>query len=78
MRWRLKEEQVEPVRQLARNKCCNCVNGNCLLLDDGEEQTCVQLICSKAIYCWHFRDAVLPANKELYGQIIKQNEMEEL
>lgn len=78
MRWRLKEEQVEPVRQLARSGCCNCVDGNCLLLDDGEEQTCVQLICSKAIYCQHFRDAVLPADKKLYEQIIKQNETEEL
>lgn len=25
-------------------ECCNCVDGNCLLLDNGEECKCVQLI----------------------------------
>ncbi len=73
MRWKITEAQVEPVRRLVRSGCCNCVDGNCLLLDDGEEQTCVQLICSKGIYCRYFRDNVLPAEKELYDEIIKQN-----
>ena len=73
MRWKIKPEQVEPVRQLARSGCCNCSDGNCLLLDDGEAQACVQLICFSAIYCRHFRDRVLPAKKELYNEIIKQN-----
>ena len=78
MRWKIKPEQVEPARQLVRSGCCNCSDGNCLLLDDGEAQTCVQLICSSAIYCRHFRENVLPAEKELYETIIKQNETEEL
>ena len=47
MRRKITETQVEPVRRLVRSGCCNCVDGNCLLLGDGEEQTCVQLICSK-------------------------------
>ena len=78
MRWKIKPEQVEPVRQLVRSGCCNCSDGNCLLLDDGDAQTCVQLICSSAIYCRHFRENVLPAEKELYETIIKHNETEEL
>ncbi len=73
MRWKITEAQVEPVRQLVRSGCCNCVDGNCLLLDDGEVQTCVQLICSRGIYCRYFRENVLPAEKELYDEIIKQN-----
>lgn len=39
MRRKITEAQVEPVRRLVRSGCCNCVDGNCLLLDDGEEQT---------------------------------------
>ena len=78
MRWKIKPEQVESVRQLVRSGCCNCSDGNCLLLDDGDEQTCEQLICSKGIYCRYFRDAVLPAEKELCETIIRQNETEEL
>ena len=78
MRWKITEAQVEPIRQLVRSGCCNCVDGNCLLLDNGEEQTCVQLICSRGIYCRYFRENVLPADKELYETIIKQNETEEL
>ncbi len=73
MRWKITETQVEPIRQLVRSGCCNCVDGNCLLLDDGEEQTCVQLICSRGIYCRYFRENVLPAEKGLYDEIIKQN-----
>ena len=36
--------QAGRVRKLARGKCCNCVDGNCLLLDDGGENRCVQFI----------------------------------
>ncbi len=78
MRWKIKPEQVGPVRQLVRCGCCNYEDGNCLLLVDGEVQTCVQLICSSAIYCRHFRENVFPAEKDLYETTIKQNETEEL
>ena len=46
MTWRITEAQVGRVQELARSSCCNCLDGNCLLLDDGEPQTCVQLICT--------------------------------
>ena len=67
------EKQSAKVRKLARRTCCNCVDGNCLLLDDGEENKCVQLIARYGIYCKHFREAVLPAEKELYEEILQQN-----
>ena len=73
MTWRITEAQIIRVRELARSSCCNCLDGNCLLLDDGEPQTCVQLICTRAIYCRYFRKAVLPADKALYRVIMDQN-----
>lgn len=51
--------------------CCNCVNGNCLLLDDGEEHNCVQLISKYGVYCNYFKNAVLPADKELFADVMK-------
>ena len=73
MTWRITEAQVGRVQELARSSCCNCLDGNCLLLDDGEPQTCVQLICTQAIYCRYFRTAVLPADEALYREITDQN-----
>ena len=60
---------------LLRRTCCNCRKGNCLLLDDGEEAKCVQLISRYGIYCNYFLKAVLPAEKELYAEILRQNGM---
>lgn len=73
MTWRITEEQAAEVQRLARSDCCNCSDGNCLLLDNGEPQTCVQLICTQAIYCRYFRDAVLPADETLFREIMNQN-----
>ena len=80
---KLNSKQSAKVRKLARRKCCNCVDGNCLLLsadksvcsDDGEECKCVQLISRYGIYCNYFRKAVLPTDKELYEEILRQNKI---
>lgn len=37
-------KQRTKINALVRKACCNCYKGNCLLLDDGEETKCVQLI----------------------------------
>ena len=66
-------KQSAKVRKLARRTCCNCIDGNCHLLDDGEENKCVQLIALYGIYCKYFREAVLPAEKELSEEILQQN-----
>ena len=68
-------KQRVKINALVRRTCCNCRKGNCLLLDDGERHKCVQLISLSAIYCNYFLRAVLPAEKELYAEILRQNGM---
>lgn len=72
---KLTAKQSAKVRKLARKECCNCVNGNRLLLDDGEPCRCVQLISRYGINCNYFLNAVLPAEKELYEGILQQNNL---
>ena len=66
-------KQRTKINALVRKTCCNCYKGNCLLMDDGEETKCVQLISRYGIYCNYFLNAVLPSEKELYEEIQKQN-----
>ena len=66
-------KQRTKINALVHKTCCNCHKGNCLLLDDGEETKCVQLISRYGIYCNYFLKAVLPAEKELYTEILQQN-----
>ncbi len=69
-------KQAEKVYRLVRELCANCdEDGNCILLDDGKAHRCVQLICISGIYCNYFKNAVLPADKELYEQIKKHNKL---
>lgn len=72
---KITSKQVRTVHRLARDRCCNCFDGNCLLLDDGDSHPCVQMISYYGIYCKYFLHAVLPAEKELYAQIIEQNKV---
>ena len=71
------QHQEVRIRNLVRRRCANYRKGNCLLLDGLEERTCVQLLCSSGIYCRYFQEAVLPGEKDLYTQILKQNNEEE-
>ena len=71
------QPQEGKVRNLVRRRCANYRKGNCLLLDGLEERTCVQLLSSSGIYCRYFQNAVLPIEKDLYTQILKQNSKEE-
>lgn len=57
-------QQFRSVQRLV-HECCNNVEGNCLLLDDGWEPcVCVQSI-SQSLVCKYFRAVVLPLNREL-------------
>lgn len=67
---KINPSQSRRVNALVRRLCCNCDNGNCLLLDDGNAHSCVQLISRYGIYCNYFKEAVLPADKELYAEIM--------
>ena len=70
MNLKISPGQAKQVYRLVRDLCCNCVDGNCQLLDDGESHQCVQLISIYKIYCKYFFNAVLPADNELYKKII--------
>ena len=73
MLLKITPKQRTKINTLVRRACCNCYKGNCLLLDDGAEAKCVQLISRYGIYCNYFLKAVLPAEKELYAEILQQN-----
>ena len=71
---RLTPPQSRKVNTLVRRTCCNCDNGNCILLDDGDECVCPQLI-SYSLLCKWFKAAVLPLDKELYAELFKAENM---
>ena len=64
--------QYRKARKLT-HECCNYCDGNCLLLDDGEECVCVQSI-SYSLLCRWFRAAVLPLDGALYAEIIQSRD----
>lgn len=63
-------KQLKKINVLIKKFCCNYVDGYCLLLDDGEEHSCVQCISRYGIYCDYFKKAVLSADKELFTEIM--------
>ena len=71
---RLTPPQSRRVNSLAKKLCCNCDNGKCILLDDGEECVCPQLI-SYSLLCKWFQTAVLPLDKELHAELLKAEDM---
>lgn len=70
----IKPEQIEQVNALVLSSCANCQDGCCLLLDDGDSYPCVQLLSVTGIFCRYFLTAVLPADKQLYAEIIQNNQ----
>lgn len=69
---RMNYPQYRKARKLVR-ECCNYCDGNCLLLDDGEECVCVQSI-SYSLLCRWFRAAVLPLDAALCAEITKDRD----
>ena len=61
----LKYNQARKVCKLIKDECCNCIDGNCVLLDDA----CVQLISQNYIYCNYFLRAVLPLDSSLHVEL---------
>ncbi|MBE6984133.1 MAG: hypothetical protein E7434_00700 [Ruminococcaceae bacterium] len=71
---RLTSGQTVRVRRMVRKLCANCdEDRNCLLLENGETQRCVQLISRYGVYCKYFLEAVLPVDRELFAQIMEHN-----
>ena len=71
---RLTPKQSRKVNALIKKTCCNYVDGNCILLDDGEECICPQRI-SYSLLCKWFRTAVLPADQKLYAELYKTEDL---
>lgn len=72
---RMTENQFSRAKKLLRRWCANYDRGNCLLLDDGYDPCpCPQLI-SNTLLCRYFRRAVLPADRELWGELLGQTGM---
>lgn len=70
---RLTPPQSRRVNALVKKECCNCIDGNCILLDDGDECVCPQLI-SYSLLCKWFRAAVLPADKLMYAELYQRED----
>ena len=70
-RIELTPSQRRRCNRLIKRLCANYDGGNCLPLDEGDGCVCVQMI-SLSLICKYFRNAVLPAEKELYADIFKQ------
>lgn len=69
---RMNYRQYRKARKLT-HECCNYCDGNCLLLDDGEECVCVQSI-SYSLLCRWFRAAVLPLDTALCAEISRSRD----
>lgn len=74
---RLSSRQSRKVNTLVKKECCNCENGNCILLDDGDTCVCPQLI-SYSLLCKWFRIAVLPLDKLLYAELLSDRGQKEM
>ena len=74
---RLSPRQSRKVNTLVKKECCNCENGNCILLDDGDTCVCPQLI-SYSLLCKWFRIAVLPLDKLLFAELYHTDDMREV
>ena len=61
-------QQYRTARRLVHS-CCNYDCGNCLLLDDGEECVCPQIITYSLICKW-FRATVLPLDAGLCAALL--------
>ena len=72
---RLTPPQSRRVNSLAKKSCCNCDNGKCMLLDDGEECVCgtvesrryATLYCMRCCLCVKLQPCeILPGLQEAY------------
>ena len=68
----LNPQSFREIAKLIKSCCCNCYNGNCLLLDDGDTCVCPQIITQSHIICRYFLKAVLPGDKDLFRSISGQ------
>ena len=68
----MNDRQHRRAKRLIRRLCANYDGGNCLPLDDGDICPCPQLL-TPVLICKYFRAAVLPADWELYAEILQSD-----
>ena len=72
--YRITPPQKRRASGLIRRECCNCEDGNCLALDDGDTCACPQMI-SFSVCCKWFRWAVLPLDGTLEAEIFRDKDL---
>ena len=72
--YRLTPAQLRQVTRLIKTHCCNCVDMECLLLDEGDGCGCPQMI-SYSLICRWFCNAVLPLAPELESEIFRDKHL---
>lgn len=73
MTLKMTQQQFQRVQALIRRLCSNYDDGYCIALDDGESSHRIQEISECSIYCNYFKNAVLPADRKLYAEIVKRS-----
>lgn len=56
--YRMTPAQQRDARKIIHKLCSNCVNGNCIRLDQGEEVPCPQML-SATVCCRFYRNVLL-------------------
>ncbi len=72
--YRMTPAQRKQANALIRRECCNCEDGNCIVLDNGDTCTCPQTI-SFSVCCKWFRWSVLPQIGTLEAEIFRDKEL---
>ena len=72
--YRMNPAQRKQANALIRRECCNCENGACIALDNGDRRTCMQMI-SFSVCCKWFRWAVLPLMGTLEAKIYRDKDL---
>ena len=72
--YRMTPAQRKQANALIRRECCNCEDGNCIVLDDGDACACPQMI-SFSVCCKWFRWAVLPLAGTLEAEIYRGRDL---
>ena len=72
--YRMTPAQRKQANALIRRECCNCEDGNCIVLDDGDTCACPQIV-SFSVCCKWFRWAVLPLAGTLEAEIYRGGDL---
>ena len=72
--YRMTPAQRKQANALIRRECCNCEDGNCIALDDGDACACPQMV-SFSVCCKWFRWAVLPLAGTLEAEIYRGRDL---